>query len=158
NIVHEADALKAHARNLAGGLEPELSIALDTMFPLNLLTEVACEWRKQFPETPLRIYYEGLGGVAQSVLDGRCRLGVIGTLQNAPPDLNKEWLFDLPVVTVVAPSHPLAGAEGLVTPEIAARHVQIVLTDRSQLTAGQEFGVLGGQAWRVADLSTKTAF
>jgi DNA-binding transcriptional LysR family regulator len=157
-IVRDADALKAHARNMAGGLEPELSIVLDSMFPQSLLTTVASEWADVFPSTPLRVYFEALGAVAQAVLDQRCSIGVIGTLQTVPPDLSKEWLFSLQGVTVAAPSHPLATVGGTIGPDLAERHVQIVLTDRSMLSAGQEFGVLGKQSWRVADLSTKHAF
>lgn len=157
-IVRDADALKAHARDMAGGLEPELSIVLDTMFPQCVLTKVAREWAAAFPSTPLRVYFEALGAVSQAVLDRRCSIGVIGTLQSAPPDVSKEWLFGLPLVSVVAPSHPLADLKGMIAASVAERHVQIVLTDRSMLTAGQEFGVLGGQSWRVADLSTKQAF
>lgn len=157
-IVRDADALKAHARNMAGGLEPELSIVLDTMFPQCVLTKVARDWATAFPSTPLRVYFEALGAVAQAVLDGRCSIGVIGTLQSVPPDLSKEWLFNLPLITVVAPSHPLANSRKMIAANVAERHVQIVLTDRSMLSAGQEFGVLGGQSWRVADLSTKQAF
>jgi DNA-binding transcriptional LysR family regulator len=74
------------------------------------------------------------------------------------PGLTKQPLFGLPLVCVVAPSHPLASMTGPIAATIADRHVQIVLTDRSEVTAGQDFGVLGGQAWRVADLSTKHAF
>ena len=157
-IINNADALKVHARNMADGLEPELSIVLDTMFPQCVLTKAVEEWAGEFPSTPLRVYFEALGAVAQAVLDRRCSVGVIGTLPTAPPDLTKEWLFDLPLVTVVAPSHPLAVSQGIVTDDVAERHVQIVLTDRSMLSDGQNFGVLGGQAWRVADLSTKHAF
>jgi DNA-binding transcriptional LysR family regulator len=158
SIVRDTDGLKAHARNLAGGLEPELAIVLDTMFPLSLLTTVAQEWATEFPETPLRVYFEALGAVAQAVLDRRCSIGVIGTLQTVPPDLSREWVFDLPLATVVAPSHPLANMEGVIKRELAERHVQIVLTDRSTLSAGQEFGVVSRQNWRVAELTTKHAF
>ncbi|CAB3707082.1 HTH-type transcriptional regulator YhaJ [Paraburkholderia sediminicola] len=157
-IVRDTDGLKAHARNLAGGLEPELAIVLDTMFPQSLLTTIAQGWAAEFPETPLRVHFEALGAVAQAVLDRRSSIGVIGTLQTVPPDLSREWVFDLPLVTVVAPSHPLADAKGRIKPELAERHVQIVLTDRSALSAGQEFGVFGRQAWRVTELSTKHAF
>lgn len=157
-IVRDADALKAHARNMSGGLEPELSIVLDTMFPQCVLTKVAREWAAAFPSTPLRVYFEALGAVAQAVLEGRCSIGVIGTLQSAPPDLSKEWLFGLQLVSVVSPDHPLARLQKMIPADVAERHVQIVLTDRSALSAGQEFGVLGGQSWRVADLATKHAF
>jgi DNA-binding transcriptional LysR family regulator len=158
SIVRDTDGLKAHARNLAGGLEPELAIVLDTLFPQALLTDVAREMATLFPLTPMRISFEALGAVAETVLDGRCSVGVIGTLQTVPPDLSREWIFDLPLVTVVAPSHPLAGMSGPIKPEIAERHVQIVLTDRSKLSAGQEYGVFSRQTWRVTELSTKHAF
>jgi hypothetical protein len=46
----------------------------------------------------------------------------------------------------------------MIAADVAGRDVQIVLTDPSMLSAGQEFGVLGGQSWPVADLSTKHAF
>ena len=39
-----------------------------------------------------------------------------------------------------------------------ARHVQLVLTDRSQLSAGVEYGVVSPSTWRLADLSAKQAF
>ncbi|HZX72210.1 MAG TPA: hypothetical protein VFE77_15465, partial [Rhodanobacter sp.] len=39
-----------------------------------------------------------------------------------------------------------------------AKHVQLVLTDRSNLLAGKDYGVFSPSAWRLADLSTKHAF
>jgi len=35
--------------------------------------------------------------------------------------------------------------------------VQLVLTDRSSLTQGQDFGVIGVKSWRLADLGAKHA-
>lgn len=157
-IVNGTDALKAYARNMAGGLEPELSIVFDSMFPQCALTRVAREWADEFPSTLLRVNFEPLGAVAQTVLDRQCSIGVIGTFPTVPPDISKEWLFDLPMVTVVAPSHPMGRLPGTIATDEAERNVQIVLTDRSMLSAGQEFGVLGAQSWRVTELSTKHAF
>jgi DNA-binding transcriptional LysR family regulator len=39
-----------------------------------------------------------------------------------------------------------------------ARHVQLVLTDRTSLSQGREFSVLSPQTWRLADLGSKHAF
>ena len=39
-----------------------------------------------------------------------------------------------------------------------AKYVQLVLTDRSDLMAGHDYGVLSPSTWRLADLSTKYAF
>jgi DNA-binding transcriptional LysR family regulator len=40
---------------------------------------------------------------------------------------------------------------------VARRHVQLVLTDRSTLTEGQDFGVFADQTWRLGDLGAKHA-
>src|ERR1700753_736979 len=37
-VVDQADAFRARARGLAGGLEPELSVVVDVMFPTQVLT------------------------------------------------------------------------------------------------------------------------
>jgi DNA-binding transcriptional LysR family regulator len=39
-----------------------------------------------------------------------------------------------------------------------AKHVQLVLTDRSELTHGREFGVMSPLTWRLSDLFAKHAF
>jgi len=39
-----------------------------------------------------------------------------------------------------------------------AKHVQLVLTDRTSLSKGREFGVMSPQTWRLADLFAKHAF
>jgi hypothetical protein len=39
-----------------------------------------------------------------------------------------------------------------------ARHVQLVLTDRSKIFEGREFGVMSSSTWRLADLFAKHAF
>lgn len=112
----------------------------------------------QFRNTPLRLYVEALGAVVQPVLDGVCRIGVIGSLPVAPEGLDAEMLLEVPMVTVVAPGHPLAAQQGLFRTRELERHVQLVLTDRSTLTAGRSYGVLSPLIWRLADLGAKHAF
>lgn len=62
------------------------------------------------------------------------------------------------MVMVAACEHPLAGLKGIVPTTELARHVQLVLTDRSDLTAGREFGVMSPLTWRLGDLFAKHAF
>ncbi len=158
DIVQGADALKVQARQMAEGLEPELSVVVDVMFPQDRLTAAIGALAKNFPTTNLRLYVEALGAVTEAVLDQRCSVGVIGTLPDVPPSLAKERLLSVPFVTVVAPTHPLASLAGPIPMDVAEEHVQLVLTDRSALTKGRDFGVLGKQSWRLADLGAKHAF
>jgi DNA-binding transcriptional LysR family regulator len=152
------DAFKANARSLAGGLEPELSVAVDVMYPIAMLTEAVRAFHENFPRTPLRLHVEVLGAVVQPVLDGRCRIGIIGSLPEVPEDCTAEFLSSVPAVMVVSPGHPLASIKGPVSRDMTAAHVQLILTDRSPLTEGRSFGVVSQQAWRLADLGAKHAF
>jgi DNA-binding transcriptional LysR family regulator len=157
-VADATDALKARARAMHEGLEPELAVAVDVMYPLERLTRAASESRKLFPHTALRVYVEALGGVIKHVLDGTCNVGVIGSLPIVPDDLTAEPLLDVPFVTVVAPSHELAASRREISATTIAKHVQLVLTDRTTLSAGREYSVLSPLTWRLADLGAKHAF
>lgn len=157
-VAGHMDAFKARARSMAEGLEPEVSVAIDVMYPMDALTRAAAHSRQAYPHTPLRLYVEALGGVIQPVLDGSCRIGVIGSLPDVPDELAVEPLHDIAFLTVAAPAHPLAGIRGTVPAKTLERHVQLVLTDRTPLTAGRNFSVLSPLTWRLADLGAKHAF
>lgn len=158
SVIHQLDLLKAQARGLSTGLEAELSVAVDVLFPMNLLTAAVKEFHAQFPHTPLRLYVEALGAVIQPVLDGVCSLGIIGTLPVVPHQCSEERLLVQRLLYVVSPQHPL----GLIRHPISSRelekHIQLVLTDRTPLSKGREFGVLSPNTWRLADLGAKHKF
>jgi DNA-binding transcriptional LysR family regulator len=157
-IADGMDSFKARARTLSEGLEPELSLSIDVMYPMSALTEAVGSFRDAFPHTPLRLYVEALGAVIEPVLQGLCQVGVIGTLPAVPEGMHSEPLLDVPMVTVVAPKHPLAAYEGVIPKSELRQHVQLVLTDRSKLTEGQNYGVYSQNAWRLADMGAKHAF
>ena len=157
-VAGRMDAFKARAASLAGGLEPEVSIVVDVMFPMHVLTHAIGDFQAHFPDTTLRVHVEALGAVMQPVLDGRCAFAVMGTLPDLPSSLVREQLQSLRLIHVAASDHPLAALKGPVPTEELARHVQLVLTDRSSLTQGREYGVFSSRTWRLADLGAKHAF
>ncbi len=157
-VVDRMDGFKARARTIAEGLEPELSAVIDVMYPMSALTKAVGFFRRTYPRTPLLLYVEALGAVVQAVLDGRCRIGVIGSLPIIPENIQSEPLIEVPFATVVAPQHPLARIRGMVLKSSLVEHVQLVLTDRSTLSEGRSFGVLSPLTWRLADLGAKLEF
>lgn len=157
-VVANVDLLKARAKGISGGLESELSAVVDVLFPIEAIAESAREFRDRFPRTPLRLYVEALGGAYQLVLDGRCSLGIVGPLPITPDSMVLERLQGLPMIMVAAREHPLAVFQGVIPKTELAKHVQLVLTDRSELTAGREFGVMSPLTWRLSDLFAKHAF
>ncbi|WP_447742398.1 LysR family transcriptional regulator [Variovorax boronicumulans] len=157
-VVNSMNGFKAKARTMAEGLEPELSVAVDVMYPMESLTVAVGLFRAAFPHTPLRLYVEALGAVIQPVLQGTCRLGIIGSMPVVPDAVEAEKLLDVPMVTVTGNAHPLARRKGLIRMRELEDHVQLVLTDRTSLSDGKTYGVFSPSTWRLADLGAKHAF
>jgi len=146
-IAEETNAFRDTARSLASGLEAELTIVLDSMFPMPAVVKALRAFTAKFPTVPPRVYVQSLGAAAELVLDGTC---ILGLLQNFFSDialLKRFPLLTIDLIPVVAPDHPLAALEGPIDTHVLHRHVQLVLTDRSSLTAGRD--------WRLADLGAK---
>jgi DNA-binding transcriptional LysR family regulator len=158
SIIIGVDLLKARAKGMSAGLEPELSVVVDVFYPIDAITQVAKEFRQKYPGVGLRIYVEALGGAIQPVLDGRCSIGVIGSLPVIPDTLTYERLPGIAFLMVAAGDHALASYRGKISKEVLAKHTQIVLTDRSELSSGREFGVMSSATWRLADLFAKHHF
>lgn len=157
-VLNGMDGFKAHARTMSERLEPELSVVIDVAYPMAALTQAVGFFRSKYPNTPLRLYVEALGAVIQSVLDRRCRIGVVGTLPRIPDEVQSDPLLEVPFVTVVGPNHALAVFRGVVPKSELIKHIQLVLTDRTSLSEGSDFGVLSPQTWRLADLGAKHEF
>ena len=157
-VVNSMNDFKAKARTIAEGLEPELSVVVDVMYPMESLTIAVGLFRAAFPYTPLRLYVEALGAVVQPVLQGACRLGIIGSMPLVPDAVEAEKIIDVPMVTVTGAAHPLAGHKGFIRQRELQEHVQLVLTDRTTLTDGKSYGVFSPLTWRLADLGAKHAF
>jgi DNA-binding transcriptional LysR family regulator len=158
SIVSGVATMKARARLMASGLETELSVVIDVFFPTAVLSATAKAFASRFPLTPLRLFVEGMGAGYQPVIEGRCGLGVLSTIPVAFPTLVSERLGEVPLVAVASPSHPLAQLTHRIPRHEMAKHLQLVLTDRSDLMSGRDFGVVAPSTWRLADLSTKYEF
>lgn len=157
-IVMNVDHMKARAYGMSSGIEPELSVVVDVFFPMDRMTRVARGFRETFPHTPLRLFVEALGGVFQPVLDGRAQIAIAGPLPDVPPSCSTEALGEIRFMMVASAEHPLARHDGPIPRDELARHVQLVLTDRTDLSAGRERGVLSPFTWHLADLYAKHHF
>lgn len=154
-IAEEANAFRETSRSLAKGLEPELTIVLDSMFPMPPVLDALRALGERFPTVPPRIYVQPLGAAAELILDGSCMIGLLPIIFSHYAHLKRVPLLTVDLIPVVAPDHPLAAIEGPIETHVLHEFVQLVLTDRSALTAGRDYGVISGRTWRLADLSAK---
>jgi DNA-binding transcriptional LysR family regulator len=142
-LVRGAETLKARAESIAAEVEPELTLAVDVIFPNAVLMESLRAFAEVYPCLPVTLFTEGLGGTEQRLRDGVARLGLFVPLPNGAPDFDSEFLVS---------------AEAPVGRETLEQHIQLVLTDRTPLTAGLTGGIMSLRTWRFADLNTRLEY
>jgi DNA-binding transcriptional LysR family regulator len=165
-VARVVDEMRARASAMQQGLEAEVALAVDVLFPVPVLVGVLRAFAVAFPTVSLRLRMEAIGGVAQLVLDRVCGLGVAGWVSISQPGGNQsgglpEVLERRPVARVLlfpvaASEHAMSGFS-VVPRGMAREHVQLVLADSSRLTEGRDFGVIGVKTWRLGDLGAKHA-
>jgi DNA-binding transcriptional LysR family regulator len=150
------DDMRARAGALRHGTEAELAIAVDVMFPIARLVEVLRGFAAAFPTVSLRLRIEALGSVIDLVTGGACSIGISGWPGAMPDAVHRRVIDRILLVPVAAPDHPLASL-GRIGIEDLRDHTQLVLSDASHLTDGQDFGVLSLHTWRLGDLGARHA-
>ena len=154
-ILEELAAFNAQARAIAGGLEPEVGLVVDSLYSTERVMHVLTAFQMEFPTVQLRVLVESLGAAAQAVVEGSADLGITLDFAAAASDLQTTPMGEIELVPVAAPSHPLARMKGRIPVERLRDHVQLVLTDRSTLTRGNDFSVFSTRTWRLADLGAR---
>jgi DNA-binding transcriptional LysR family regulator len=157
-ILASAKAMRARAESMAEDVEPELTLAVDAMFPMPLLMESLKALRGEFPKLPATVFTEALGGAEQRLRDGAARMAIYTLPAGPPPDLTVDFITRIALVPVVAASHPLAQVEAPIARETLEPHVQLVLTDRTTMTQNLQGGIVSPHIWRFADLATRLEF
>lgn len=152
-VADRVDALLAKTRSLHAGLESQLGLVIDVMLPGDVTARVLADFRNTFPTVALRLRVEGLGAVAECLIDENAQLAIGGPITAEDPLLERQVIGSVELVPVAAPTHPLARVD--IAPGESRKHLQLVLSDRSERTQGQEFSVLSPLTWRLGDLGAK---
>ena len=157
-LLQRADELKARAASIASGIEAELSLAVDPIFPHAPLIASLKALSVEFPKLPVTIFTENLGGSEQRLCDGAAQFAIAPMRPDGVGDLIAEFLGAFDVAPVVSVDHPLAREPEPIARTTLEPYVQLVLTDRTPLTQNFSGGIVGHHIWRFADLSTRLEF
>lgn len=154
-IAHGLGGLIAKAKGLTSGLEAEVTLTVDVMLPPCTLVQALDAFQIEFPTVAFRLHVEALGAVTQHVLDGIADVGVSGPLEHGTIGIERQQIGAVRLIPVAGPNHPLSSMASEEADAKARDHIQLVLTDRSRLTDGQDFQVMSAKSWRLADLGAK---
>ena len=98
-VLGRVDHLRAAGLAFAEKVEPELSISVSPIFPLDAFAAIAYEMRERFPHTLLRVFTAGIS------------VRTCGTSRLGARQLGITGLSDLPSRFVVVPCGPTAMAK-----------------------------------------------
>jgi DNA-binding transcriptional LysR family regulator len=155
-VAEGIDGLRAKVKGLLDGLEAEVDLAVDVMFPAENLGVILRAFAAEFPTVQLRLHVEALGAITSMVLDGTAAVGLSGPLFAGVEGLESTSAGSVAMVPVAAPDHPL-GRMDSIPPGAGREYTQLVLSDRSRFTEGKDFSVMSPKTWRLADLGAKHA-
>jgi DNA-binding transcriptional LysR family regulator len=153
-VANGIDGLRAKVRGLLQGLEAEVHLAVDVLLPAERILDALRAFRSEFPTVTLHLHVEAMGAVTKLILDRVATVAISGPLDAGVGGIERIGVGSVTMIPVAAPDHPLA-LQGRNAPGAGREHIQLVLTDRSPLTQGRDFGVVSSRTWRLADLGAK---
>ncbi|MCA1440429.1 LysR family transcriptional regulator [Ensifer sp. IC4062] len=157
SLLLRADLLRAKARGMGSGVEIELAVIADTLFPVSSIGEALGRLHAAFPSVGVQLQIGTLGEPVDALLMGTADLAITVGEDLRDPRLEFDSLAPLALVAVVSSMHPLAqmAKAGRVSAGELAEHVQIVLVDPTVRSQGRDYGVLSQRKWRVGSQEAK---
>jgi DNA-binding transcriptional LysR family regulator len=152
-VARSVETLRERVRGLLDGIEPEVSLVVDSLYPADHLARLLKAFHAAFPTVPIRLLVQPLNGVERAVRSGEAGIGVGSLMHMDPTGLRYFQIGEVPLFPVAAPFHPLASGDGGSTPRVL-EHVQIVLSDQ-RAAEERDYGVVSQAVWRVGDLGMK---
>ena len=156
-VISRTEEMKNRAGAIAKAGVPQVSVAVDAYFPRTHLIDCLRTLQEEFPTAAINLRITTMQGGENLVLERVCALAV--TIENVPevnPEaIERRWLREAEMVTVCAPSYPLASIPKSIPVDEFGRHTQIVVTDNQHGAEKTQQGVAGKRQWLVNDLGAK---
>lgn len=151
-LLTEAGDIQTVARTLASGVEPEVSIAVDTVFPNQIILPAFQRLAAEFPRTRIELYETVITGVAERLGSNELQLAIT---PHVPQGRLGEHLLNLEFICVANPGHPLHHLGRSATEQDLRQHRQLVVreSDPRRETDGSWLG--SEQRLTVSTMSTR---
>jgi len=147
-LLEEAALLERGAAAMAADWQPELSIAVEVIFPTWLLLQSLEEFARERPETRIEIHETVLAGTRELLDDGRVDFAI----GSERAGIQGEPLMHVSSIPVASPGHALHRLGRTLTARDLKRHRRILIRDTA---IRREREVAGVEArWTVSHKAT----
>jgi len=157
-LLGAAHALENKTRQVAGGWEPQFTLAVEGILPVAPLLPVLDAFYRQGRSTEIRLRHEVLAGSWDALASGCANLAIAGGDAPAGSGIRSRPLGSVEFMFCVAPQHPLARLKKPLTQVDIAAHRAVVIADTARNLPLRSAGWLAQQSrLTVADLPGKLA-
>src|SRR5436190_3611780 len=148
-LLEEAATLERGAAQMSSEWQPEIRLAVETLFPPWLLLDALEIFARERPETRIEIYETVMSGTTELLATGRVDLAI------GPEELGIRGIPLMPVrmIPVASPAHPLHALGRELTDRDLKRHRRILMRDTSAQRAPEVAGV--ELRWTVSNKATQ---
>ena len=150
-LIESAEALEDVAGRLAEGLEAEVVLAVDQIFPPQALAVALRRFSAAYPHVRVQLHETVLNGGIEMLYDGRADLVVSGL---AAQGFLGEPLAQVHFIAVAHPEHPLHMLNRKLDLRDLLRHRQLVVRDSAMRQSMDSGWLKAEQRWTVSHLET----
>jgi DNA-binding transcriptional LysR family regulator len=128
-LLNESAQLERVAHTLAAGIEAEIRLAVDTIFPNQLLLPAICAFTEAYPDTRVEIIETVISGVRELLHKGTVQLAIT---PRVPQGWIGERLINLEMRCVAHPDHPLHRLGRPINQDDLRQHRQLVVRESGE--------------------------
>lgn len=151
-LLGDAFQLEQLAGSLGDGWEPQVGIAVDSLFPTDLLIQALRDFEPVARHTRVTLEETILSGSEDALLEQRVDIAIVSRI---PPGFLGDALMDIGFVAVAHPCHPLHALGRELEADDLSRHLHIVVRD-SGTASPRDLGWLNStQRWTVTSPHTR---
>ncbi len=146
-ILEQRENLMNMAQSLEKKIESKLVIAIDEIFPENMIGEIFAEFSQVFPHVEIELLFPLMDDVAYLVKAGKVDIGISWQQSLVSAEIGFRAIGQVPIQLVCGLEHPLTLLDR-VTLDDLKRHRQILIAARHDDTVKQNLRI-ASEVWSV---------
>lgn len=150
-LIEQAGRLEETAARLGAGVEAEIGLGVEILYPTWLLLQCLETFSTAFPDTRIELYETVLGGGEELLEQGQVDLTISSHI---PPGFVGDPLMQVRFIAVAAPSHPLHQLDRRLTMDDLSQHRHLFVRDSGQRRERAGGWEVTEQRWTVSHKAT----